>query len=72
MIQISQLKREKEEMKKALKEALFMLLLAAATVSFALYATSAEVWYAGEHTASCNGADNCDCTAELVKLEVSK
>lgn len=58
--------------KKALKEALFMLLLAAATVSFALYATSSEVWYAGEHTMTCNGADNCNCTAELIKMEVRK
>ena len=58
--------------KKALKKALFMALLAIATVSMVMYATSAEVWYAGEHTASCNGADNCGCTAELVKLEASK
>ena len=58
--------------KKALRELLFMALLAIATVSMVMYATSAEAWYAGEHAASCNGADNCGCTAELVKLEVDK
>ena len=59
-------------MKKALKELLFMVLLAIATVSMVMYATSAEVWYAGEHIASCNRADNCNCTAELIKMEVNR
>lgn len=59
-------------MKKALKELLFMALLAVATVSMVMYATSSEVWYAGEHTMTCNGADNCNCTAELIKMEVRK
>ena len=55
--------------KKALKEALFMALLAIATVSMVMYATSAEVWYAGEHIASCNGADNCGCCYSIMSME---
>lgn len=26
-----------------------------------VYGTSAEVWNAGEHTAGCDGTQNCDC-----------
>lgn len=26
-----------------------------------VYGTSAEVWNAGEHTAGCDGTQNCEC-----------
>jgi hypothetical protein len=57
------------KMKKALREAAFMFLLAAVTAGVVLYATSAKVWYAGEHTADCNRGDNCGCAAKLVEVE---
>jgi hypothetical protein len=58
--------------KKALKELLFMALLAVATVSMVMYATSSEVWYAGEHTADCNRTDSCGCFEYLTSTEVGK
>lgn len=56
-------------MKKALREAAFMFLLAAVTAGVVLYATSAKVWYAGEHTADCNGSDNCGCCYSIMSME---
>jgi hypothetical protein len=34
-----------------------------------MYATSAEVWYAGEHTAGCDGSQECGCYKKLVSLD---
>ena len=45
-----------------------------ATIIFAVlftlaifYATSAEVWYAGEHTAGCDNSEDCGCYEKLIK-----
>jgi hypothetical protein len=57
------------KMKKALREAAFMFLLAAVTAGVVLYATSAKVWYAGEHTADCNRGDNCGCCYSITSME---
>ena len=37
-----------------------------------LYGTSAECWYAGEHTEGCNGADNCGCYEKLLEMDRQK
>ena len=34
-----------------------------------MYATSAEVWYAGEHTEGCDGSQDCGCYKKLVANE---
>lgn len=31
-----------------------------------MYATSAEVWYAGEHTSGCDGSQDCGCYKKLL------
>ena len=59
-------------MKKALIETAALVVLAAMTAGFVMAATAADCWYAGEHTHGCNGTDNCNCTAEMVKLEAGK
>ena len=56
-------------MKKALIETAALVMLAAMTAGFVMYATSAEVWYADEHTANCNGADNCGCCYSIMSME---
>jgi hypothetical protein len=33
------------------------------------YATSAEVWHAGEHTADCDGSGSCGCYKKLLELD---
>lgn len=33
------------------------------------YATSAEVWYAGEHIKSCDGSQDCGCYKKLLELD---
>lgn len=47
-----------------------------ATVVFAVimscclyHCTSAEYWYAGEHTEWCNGSNDCGCYEKLVKMD---
>lgn len=52
-------------MKDFLMGALAVILFAVAFAGAVLYATSAEVWYAGEHTAGCDGTDNCGCYERL-------
>lgn len=34
-----------------------------------MYATSAEVWYAGEHTEGCDGSQKCGCYKKLLELD---
>lgn len=34
-----------------------------------MHATSAEVWYAGEHTEGCDGSLNCGCYKKLLELD---
>jgi hypothetical protein len=34
-----------------------------------MHATSAEVWYAGEHTEGCNGSLDCGCYKKLLELD---
>ena len=45
-----------------------------ATIVFAViftlaifYATSAKVWYAGEHTIGCDNSEDCGCYEKLTK-----
>lgn len=33
------------------------------------HSTSAEYWYAGEHTEGCNGSNDCGCYEKLVKMD---
>lgn len=37
-----------------------------------LYGTSDKAWYAGKHTAGCDGTDNCGCYERLVAGERAK
>lgn len=34
-----------------------------------MYATSPEVWYAGQHTAGCDGSQECGCYKKLLELD---
>ncbi|MBR1951465.1 MAG: hypothetical protein IKA32_02755 [Lentisphaeria bacterium] len=36
------------------------------------YGTSAEVWYAGEHTAGCDGTEHCGCYERLVSGDIDR
>ena len=53
-------------MKDFLINALAAAILGIALMAAIWYGTSAEVWYAGEHTHGCNGTDNCGCYERLV------
>lgn len=59
-------------MKDFLTGALAAVIFTAAFVGAIFYATSAKVWHAGEHTAGCNGTDNCGCYERLVSGEANK
>jgi hypothetical protein len=37
-----------------------------------MYATSAEVWYAGEHTKGCDGSQDCGCYEKLLEMDRNK
>ena len=56
-------------MKDFLTGALVAAIFAAVFVGAIFYATSAEVWYAGEHTVGCDGTDNCGCYERLTEAE---
>ena len=34
-----------------------------------MHATSAKVWYAGEHTEGCDGSQDCGCYEKLLELD---
>lgn len=53
-------------MKNILIHALATVVFAAAIVWAILHATSAEAWYAGQHTAGCDGTDACGCYERLI------
>lgn len=59
-------------MKDYLIATLAVIVFMAVFVGAFLYATSAKVWYAGEHTAGCNGTDNCGCYERLTSKAVRK
>lgn len=59
----------KEKVKDFLFGALFIIVLSAVMGGCVWYGTSAEVWYAGEHTEGCNGTDNCCCHEKLIKMD---
>lgn len=48
---------------------LMWLLFVFGMFALAMYATSAEVWYAGEHTAGCDGSQECGCYKKLIEME---
>lgn len=56
-------------MKDFLMGTLAAVVFVAVIVWAILYATSAEVWYAGEHTAGCDGTDSCGCYERLTEAE---
>jgi hypothetical protein len=58
------------KMKEFILGTLAVLLFAALIVAVVFCGTSAEAWYAGEHTSGCDRSDNCGCYAELIKTEV--
>lgn len=51
-----------------MKEIILSILLMVLMVWGFFYATSAEVWNAGEHTVDCSGGD-CECYKKLVAAD---
>jgi hypothetical protein len=49
--------------------ALAVILLFAATFATIWWATSPEVWNAGEHTAGCDMTEDCGCYENLMEGE---
>ena len=59
-------------MKKALSNVgaiLLWLLFGFGMFAAVMHATSAEVWYAGEHTEGCDGSQNCGCYKKLLEMD---
>lgn len=52
-------------MKDFLMGTLATVAFAAAIIWAIFYGTSAEVWYAGEHTAGCDMTEDCGCYERL-------
>ena len=59
-------------MKEIISSIIAGVLFAALLFGAVLYGTSAEVWYAGEHTVGCNGTDNCGCYERLQSGEIDR
>lgn len=59
-------------MKDFLIGALAAIVFTALFFGMVWYGTSAEVWYAGEHTAGCDGTENCGCYERLVSGEAER
>lgn len=57
-------------MKEFILGTLWAIFIAVFIVAVVFYGTSADAWYAGEHTSGCDRTDNCGCYAELIKTEV--
>jgi hypothetical protein len=60
-------KKGKTKMK--LKEVFIALAITAVLFGLLMYATSAKVWYAGEHTAECDGSADCGCYEKLLEMD---
>lgn len=49
--------------------ALFFIVLSLVMGGCLYHCTSAECWYAGEHTDGCDGTDNCGCHEKLIQMD---
>ena len=56
-------------MKEKLLFGAYVVLMGAAWVGILHGITSPEYWHAGEHTAGCNGTDECGCFDRLMEAE---
>lgn len=56
-------------MKNIILHAVAVGILAVAMGGCLWCATSAEYWYAGEHTEGCNNSDNCGCYEKLLAMD---
>ena len=54
------------KLKDVLLGTVFVIVVFAILFCFLWYATSAEVWYYGEHTAECDNSEDCGCYEKLV------
>lgn len=45
-----------------------VIVMSIAAVACTHYATSSKAWYAGSHTESCNGDDDCGCYEKLIQM----
>ena len=51
---------------------LMWLLFVFGMFALAMYATFAEVLYAGEHTAGCDGSQDCGCYKKLLAQDAAR
>lgn len=56
-------------MKEILLKVAAVLCVSAVVFGAVMYATSAETWYAGQHTNGCDGSQSCDCCKKLISAE---
>ena len=56
-------------MKEILSKVAAVLCGSAVLFGLLMYATSAEVWHAGEHAAGCDGSADCGCCERLIAAE---
>jgi hypothetical protein len=58
-----------QKLKKAILAVFVYVILQALTIAAMWYGTSAEVWYAGMHTATCDNSQDCGCYAKLIAMD---
>ena len=59
-------------MKNIIENIVVIVIMAVVMFMAFMYATSAEVWYAGMHDSKCEMNGNCHCCERLVKSEAVK
>ena len=58
-----------EKVKDFIVGAIAVIIFAVVMGGCLYHCTSAEYWYAGEHTEGCDGTDNCGCYEKLVQMD---